>query len=166
MQNLIVEEDSKPRRYGWQKGVSGNPGGRPKISPELRVKFAKFRERTLQTLIRFGGYSVSQINEIASNDQSNAMEAVVARTYAKAIEGSDRHTRELLDRVLGPIINTILVDDSHGDVSRSLNPDIIYNALLKLRTEPKEEKCSLIAKPLEQLREQSQESSQEPSALE
>ena len=160
MHNFKVADEQNKMTKGshlWAKGVSGNPAGRPKVSPELRVKFAKFREKTLETLIRFGNYDVKQINRIADDVNSNCIEAVVARTYAKAIEGSDRHSRELFDRILGPIIQTLVVAEAHEGQAKTLDPEAIYQALIKVKQEPKEEPCKLIENLSQPFTESSQE---------
>lgn len=124
------------------------------VSPELRAKFGRFREHTLDVLIRTGNYSKRRVAELCEDPDGKAIELVVARTYLKAMEGSEKHIRELFDRILGPIIQTLIQIDNNGDEDRpkKIDADTIYNALVKLKQEKPDEECKLItieAKPNE-----------------
>jgi hypothetical protein len=43
-----VRIHTKPRRYGFQPGVSGNPGGRPKSELAVRVRLAELTPRMIE----------------------------------------------------------------------------------------------------------------------
>lgn len=120
---------------------------RNSVSPELRAKFGRFREHTLDVLIRTGGYSKRRVAELCEDQDGKAIELVVARTYLKAMEGSEKHIRELFDRILGPIIQTLIQIDNSAeeDGPKKIDADAIYNALVKLKKEKPDEECKLIS---------------------
>jgi hypothetical protein len=116
-----------------------------KVSPELRHKFKKFRERTLDALIRTGNYTKAEVLAKCEDPDCNAIEAVVARTYAKAFYGSAKHTSELYDRILGPIINTlVMLESAEQGSAKTVNPDAVYNALMALKQAEPEKPCVTI----------------------
>lgn len=100
--------EQKPRRGNpaWRKGVSGNPGGRPKILGEVRELARQHTETALSTLI-----------EVAKNPHSpaaarvSAAQALLDRGWGKPsqpVGGADdlppiRSERELTEAELEAI---------------------------------------------------------------
>lgn len=86
-------ETDKPKHIGgkWPKGVSGNPGGRPKTKP--------FKEALQRLIEKLGG-------------PDEAAEAI----YARALTGDVAAFRECADRLDGKVPQTVGGSDEHGPI--------------------------------------------------
>lgn len=70
----------KPRPYGFQPGKSGNPGGKPKIDPNLREAAKQYTMRSLEVLV-----DVME-NGKKDSDRVAAANAILDRGHGKATQ--------------------------------------------------------------------------------
>lgn len=90
----------------FRPGVSGNPGGRKPMSPEMKA-VRKLTPSYIQTLIsRFLRMSREEFQRYLSFGDPNIAEIAVSAIIAKAIsEGDYMRLDFLLDRVIGRVID-------------------------------------------------------------
>ncbi len=129
------------------KGISNNPNGRPHVKKELREAYKECRERTVYALIKIANFNFFEVSRLAENPDSKNIDAVIARIYLKAIEGSLPHAKELLDRILGTVTQTILLGEATDDGLKNISADHILEMITKLKTEEGTEQCKLMPTP-------------------
>ena len=97
----------KERKKVWgtpfQKGKSGNEGGRPKKDPIIR----KFQETKYKDFIdklqMFGSMSKGELKELVKDNSIMAFDAVFARVLFDSMEGKDKARDCLFDRLWGKV---------------------------------------------------------------
>jgi len=103
----------------WKKGESGNPNGRPKTSPELRVLMDNARSRLVEAGFKFGEMTVSQIRDFINDPKSKGFDLLIASAFTKAISGSLPHFNALMDRLAGPVPRAMEVGGKDGEAIES-----------------------------------------------
>jgi hypothetical protein len=79
-ENTPKQAKRKPTRTAWRKGVSGNPGGRPKELGDLRVYCRQFSRQAVDAL-------VAALNASHERTRVAAAEALLDRGYGRPIQG-------------------------------------------------------------------------------
>lgn len=130
-----------------QNGITNNPKGRPAIKKDLRLAYRECREKTVYSLIKIGKFNNEELRRLTNNPECKSIDAVVAVMYMKAIEGSLPHAKELLDRILGTVTQTILLGDTTDDGLKNISADHILQMITKLKTEEGTEQCKLMPTP-------------------
>lgn len=97
----------------FQKGKSGNPGGRPAIPPAIKA----LRKLTIADLEEIGDLILrgnrAALNAIVSDTESPAVKVVYAKGALNAMAKGDIDTLEkILARVVGPVRKDINVTGS------------------------------------------------------
>lgn len=84
-------QNSKPTAPGtpFPKGVSGNPGGRPKMSPEQRAAFTELSELGIGELRRILKDPVAK-----DSDKIKASEVAFERAWGKAVQAIDANIND------------------------------------------------------------------------
>lgn len=74
-------EEKKPRGIGrpFQKGVSGNPGGRPKEAEWLREEARKHAEKSIRALVRV-------LNKGSGSEVVSAAKELLDRGFGKSTQ--------------------------------------------------------------------------------
>lgn len=106
---------AKPRTTTFKPGQSGNPGGRPKLSPEL----IKHRFMTRETAIRWMSEVVhatkDELNEVMNDPSTPALKLMMAAVIAKGVKfGDHQRLNFLLDRLIGKIPEATAAIESTG----------------------------------------------------
>jgi hypothetical protein len=88
----------------WQKGQSGNPGGRPKLPPELKA-FAEYTPQELKRLLaKHGRMSRPENVAFQKRDDASMLELGLAAAFEKCVTYGDvNRLAWLFDRMIGKI---------------------------------------------------------------
>lgn len=92
------------KKYAFPKGVSANPGGKPKwllTKGQVEQAFQAFHSMTKEELIK-----------VRDDDKSLAMHAMIASIMIKTIEHGDQSRMQfLLDRAIGKVPQIVTMSD-------------------------------------------------------
>lgn len=109
-----------PKEFLWKKGQSGNPGGKPPIPQDVKdaKKLTDTEFHRVCSKLLFN--TVSNLKKVVENDQTQVLEALVARILHRGItQASKDELNYFVERFLGKVaeshnftgnINTGLVE--------------------------------------------------------
>jgi hypothetical protein len=105
------------RGIPFKKGVSGNPNGRPTITPEVKA----LRKITNQSLEEIGDLILSgdrpKLQEIASSNTEPAIRVAYAKATLNAMVKGDLSTLEIiLNRVVGKVREKLDLSSPEGAI--------------------------------------------------
>lgn len=93
-----------PVETRFKKGQSGNPGGKPKLAPELRAIKNYHADEIKKIICKYFQMPWAQVLEAVQDTTLPTIELVFASTLNKAIlEGDSSRVVHLLDRVVGKV---------------------------------------------------------------
>ena len=99
-----VNENSLANLKSFKPGQSGNPSGRPHITPEERA----MRENFQKAFAMLGNKNISEIQEIAKDPNQPAPFAIAAKALDWAFrKGNPAMYREIFDRTIGKVAQPI-----------------------------------------------------------
>ena len=97
-----------PKDTKWKPGVSGNPGGKPKESKEVRA----FKQSTYDDFIRkmneFGHMTRDQLKQVIQDESTPVFDLVFGRILFDAQRGRQYAMNILIDRMWGKPKETTL----------------------------------------------------------
>ncbi len=97
----MVNYDGPPLETRWEPGESGNPKGRPKLSPEARA----FRETThqifLDTLQLYGNMTLEQLKAEMKKPERTMFELIFGKVIQQSALGDDKARTLLIERLWG-----------------------------------------------------------------
>lgn len=102
----------------FQKGVSGNPNGRPKLPPEIK-QIQKMSPTFVRAMInKLSRMTKDELATHLKDPKTPVLEVTLGSIYAKAIKDGDyMRLNFLLDRTIGKV---------KDEVDISLTPQITY----------------------------------------
>lgn len=104
----------------WAKGVSGNPSGRAKLSPELRAIKALTREEASRYIAKYARMSAQDLEAIILARSAPMLELTIARIFQEAEKkGDERKLSFLLEQALGKV-PTVEPTAEEADVMREI----------------------------------------------
>lgn len=90
------------RKAGFKPGQSGNPGGRPKVSPMIKAFRETTEEEFIKALHMYGSYFDDEIEEyLASN--IGQTERFMAQFIRDAALGKEKPRELLIERIFGKL---------------------------------------------------------------
>lgn len=129
------------------KGHSPNPGGLTVESAELKHFVGENRLKVSKLFHLTGKNSVSELESIVENPVSTAIEAITAKFYLRAIEGSFPHAQEVLNRLMGAVPKAVVTQDADGEtkpMTIQVNTDKLLAVMMQLNQLPDDDRCDLI----------------------
>ena len=98
---LQLSTDSKPKQYGFQPGISGNPNGRPPLTQEQKA----IRKATREIVKEY------------REKLAEALPSIEPVLVALALKGDVAAIKELHDRVMGKAIQFSVSDTTVRKIS-------------------------------------------------
>lgn len=112
---------SYPQLEPWQfkPGQSGNPSGRPKDPPEVKL----IKRLTRQEMAEVGSLivqgKISDLQMVATGPQSTVLKAMIAKVAINIMAKGDMHSLDLLlNRLIGKVKDEVVVDNLNTQVQR------------------------------------------------
>ena len=88
----------------FPKGVSGNPGGRPKVPEELKVARALTAEQFTELADLILKENLPELSKIAASSTESVLKAYVAKILVNGLRKGDYTALEwVLNRVIGKV---------------------------------------------------------------
>lgn len=117
----------------FPKGVSGNPGGRPKMSPDLSKISHLTKEKLIIILNEFINLDRDELAAKLQNPKATMLELAVGHIIAKAAkEGDTLRLNFLFDRIVGKVTDVVHNVNLNLDADAEEYRVIPREALVKL----------------------------------
>jgi hypothetical protein len=107
-ENTVKQGSSRGGKTKWQKGQSGNPGGRPREVADIKELCRKFSRKAVDALVEC-------LESSQERTRVAAAEALLDRGYGRPVQGLEVSQ-------LPPIINVRFVNDNDHDKPASPAP--------------------------------------------
>ncbi len=105
----------------WPKGVSGNPGGKPKLPPELLAIKAYSRREITRIISKYGRMTFNEVSAMIQNSKMPVMDIAICRIFLESIEkGDERRLQFLIENTVGKIPDSI-EDDEDAEERQKLS---------------------------------------------
>jgi hypothetical protein len=97
----------------YKPGQSGNPGGRPKLSPEWQAIRRLTKDELNRVVSKYAHMTIAQITEAIQNPKIQVIELCVARIFDQTLKtGDSTGLNMLLDRAVGkPAVQPTEIDE-------------------------------------------------------
>lgn len=97
----------------FQKGVSGNPSGKPRQDPTIRA----FKETTYKDFIthlqRYGSFSAAEMKADLERPDATMFELIFGKIIAQAAAGEKDGRQVLLERLWGKVKEEVRLEQSN-----------------------------------------------------
>lgn len=111
-----------PRGRPFVKGQSGNPGGKPPLSPELKAIKELTVDELKRTISKYFRLSKDQVNEILEDGNLPSIDHLIASTICVAIKNGDIARAEyLFMRSLGKVTEKLEIERPEPVVIKRAN---------------------------------------------
>lgn len=87
----------------FQKGVSGNPGGKPKLPDDIKAARKLSREDFIRILEKYRNMPIGEIKTIAEDQATPLMDRLVIAWLKEGLSGNVQAIDKLLDRWIGKV---------------------------------------------------------------
>lgn len=92
------------KQHLWQKGQSGNPGGKYALPPELKGIRSLSQIEACKVISKYARMNKAELRAVCTKDETPVLELAIASIFAKCIETGDHSKLTfLLDRSIGRI---------------------------------------------------------------
>ena len=99
-----------PVETRFKKGVAANPGGRPKLSPELKAIKQLTTDELKRTISKYFRTTFEKLEEIDKNPKETGLNRLLVSSILRAIKEGDPYKAEaLFQRCLGKITEKVEV---------------------------------------------------------
>src|SRR4051812_48447879 len=107
MRHVMASNSASRQKAGlknFEKGVSGNPKGRPKVLPELRGISPMLAQDFKRLITKYLKTPYSDLIELQKDFRLEAVDLLIITTLSKAIRTGDySKVAPLMDRVIGRV---------------------------------------------------------------
>ncbi len=97
----MTEKKTNKKDSRFKAGVSGNPGGRPKADPQIKV----FKETTYKDFVtglqKYGDMEKAELKKEVKRQDIRAFDLIFARVVDQATDGEKDARAVLMDRLWG-----------------------------------------------------------------
>lgn len=115
-----------PEHTKWKKGISGNPGGRPRVPEHLRKVAELTVDELKRTIALHFRMEKAEIAEVLRDPKSKALDLIIASAIVQAIKNGDMHKAEYLFlRSLGKVTEKLELQHPEPVVIQKLSGDIV-----------------------------------------
>ena len=114
-------------RTRFQKGTSGNPGGRPKLPEELKKFGGVTAERTRRLFDKYASMSVGELKDLAKDETLSGLEYNIVLALL-----DPNKFPFFLDRAVGKVKDVVEQTNINMDYEPSDYEEIPKEALIKL----------------------------------
>ncbi len=127
------------KEHLWKPGVSGNPNGRPKPSPDLADIKATSKEDIARLITKYGLFHRDALDEFLLRRDVPVLDQTVANIYAKALDHGDfARLSFLLDRTIGKVATDVVISQKiRAEVEAMSDAELIEIAKQRLLEAPK-----------------------------
>lgn len=103
----------------WQKGQSGNPGGKPRLPEELKGINSLSQHEVTKLISKHARLPYQELKEFLLDAANPSLELAIASVLEKGIEKGDfLRISFLLDRAIGRVKDIIQDDDTDEELER------------------------------------------------
>ena len=112
-----------PSKKGqFKKGVSGNPGGQPKIPDDIKEARSLNQYELERIINRYLHMTKGELVAAIKNDATPMMEVTVASIVLKAASGGDHLRLDfILNRLIGKVKDKVQIEDSRVEIKLAYN---------------------------------------------
>lgn len=116
-------EHLKPHHF--KKGVSGNPEGRPPLTPEQKA----LRNLTEAEMVEIGSLvvkgNIAELKKLMKNPKTTVLKAMMAAVAVKTIQsGNPSALDTLLNRLVGKVKDVVEVNSNNKNLNANLNAEV------------------------------------------
>lgn len=115
----------------WPKGVSGNPGGRPKLPEELRLIKALSQNEVCRMISKYARMDMDTLEAHLERRDIPVIDLAMCSIFKESVEKGDfTRLAFLLDRAIGKVKD--IIDDDDTQSEREKLKQLSLNELLAL----------------------------------
>lgn len=98
----------------FKKGQSGNPKGRPKELPDIRMAKAMSRAELAILLMKYFKMPQKELAAVVNDKEMNSGDAAIAQIFRNAIDGDHTSLNFIFDRMIGKVVDKYEVTTEHN----------------------------------------------------